>query len=408
MPDKEHAYFFRPPKLSEIDGLDAVGIATALRSMNRDDGARAMAQLAAPLAALKGQHYHLKICSTFDSSPDTGNIATTGDILAAAIDAKWTAIIGGQPSLGRYCVFGNLFANAADGNVYRIDRHPVTSVHPVTPMTEGDLRRHLAKQGWTKIRLIDRTIYSQGIDALVLNLQTRIASGETHTLFDASDDAELQVIGQALDRISETTRVLSVGASSVAEALAGTARAVASRAPKFVGPIFVLAGSRSSLTAAQVENAEGFELISAPPNRLIGAEAASLADECKAHLRSGANVLLQISAERQEGVDGQTMATATAGLVKNVVSEAASGTLQIGCLAIAGGVTSSLAVQAFDIDSLSMIVDLEPGVPLIRAHSHDPGLDGLPPILKGGQMGSADLFTQLARSGSIPPSLGDT
>ncbi len=36
--------------------------------------------------------------------------------------------------------------SATDGGIYRIDRHPVLSVHPVTPMTEGDLARHIAAQ----------------------------------------------------------------------------------------------------------------------------------------------------------------------------------------------------------------------------------------------------------------------
>jgi hypothetical protein len=34
-------------------------------------------------------------------------------------------IVGGQPSLGRYCVFGHLYAPAGQGGeVHCIDRHP--------------------------------------------------------------------------------------------------------------------------------------------------------------------------------------------------------------------------------------------------------------------------------------------
>ncbi|MGO8249179.1 hypothetical protein ACC809_36725, partial [Rhizobium johnstonii] len=37
---------------------------------------------------------------------------------------------------------GNLFA-AYQGRIFRIDRHPVMSRHPVTPMDEADLAVHL-------------------------------------------------------------------------------------------------------------------------------------------------------------------------------------------------------------------------------------------------------------------------
>ena len=51
------------------------------------------------------------------------------------------AIVGGQPDLERYCLFGNLFAAAGSGaEVHRIDRHPTMSRHPVTPMGEAEHR----------------------------------------------------------------------------------------------------------------------------------------------------------------------------------------------------------------------------------------------------------------------------
>lgn len=63
---------------------------------------------------------------------------------------------------------------------------------------------------------------------------------------------------------------------------------------------------------------------------------------------------------------------------------------------IGGGDTSSAAVQHLAIDSISMVADFDRGVPLVRAHSRN-NLDGLPMILKGGQVGGGDLFDKLAR-----------
>jgi uncharacterized protein YgbK (DUF1537 family) len=70
------------------------------------------------------------------------------------------AIVGGQPNLGRYCVFANLFAAVSSGgSVVRIDRHPTMRAHPVTPMHEADLRVHLAAQGLARVVSIDTTTY---------------------------------------------------------------------------------------------------------------------------------------------------------------------------------------------------------------------------------------------------------
>ena len=68
-------------------------------------------------------------------------------VLSERIPSRFIPIVGGQPNIGRYCVFGHLFAAAeAGGPVLRIDRHPMAR-HPVTPMTESDLRLHLERQG---------------------------------------------------------------------------------------------------------------------------------------------------------------------------------------------------------------------------------------------------------------------
>src|SRR3546814_4722054 len=82
-------------------------------------------------------------------------------------------IVVGAPHLGRYVVFGNLFAVAGGDEVFRIDRHPTMARHPVTPMHEADLRRHLAAQTDMPIALVP-------ID--------RIQAGTAPTLFDAVSD----------------------------------------------------------------------------------------------------------------------------------------------------------------------------------------------------------------------------
>ena len=67
---------------------------------------------------------------------------------------------------------------------------------------------------------------------------------------------------------------------------------------------------------------------------------------------------------------------------------------------IAGGDTSSHAVQALDAWGLSYVADIGAGTSLCRVHSDDAALDGLEIMLKGGQMGSDDVFERLVHGAS--------
>ena len=87
---------------------------------------------------------HYKVCSTFDSAPETGNIGRAIEIGRRVFGQATVPLIVGAPQLRRYTAFGNLFA-AYRGATIRIDRHPVMSRHPVSPMHEADLLVHLSR-----------------------------------------------------------------------------------------------------------------------------------------------------------------------------------------------------------------------------------------------------------------------
>ncbi|MBL2103911.1 four-carbon acid sugar kinase family protein, partial [Klebsiella pneumoniae] len=75
------------------------------------------------LQALGVRICHYKVCSTFDSAPRIGSIGSALEIGRAIYGGRTVPIIVGAPDLGRYQVFGNLFARAG-GEIFRIDRHP--------------------------------------------------------------------------------------------------------------------------------------------------------------------------------------------------------------------------------------------------------------------------------------------
>ena len=136
--------------------LRAFGVAgtTPVDAAGRD-GARRSGRSSRRSSGSARAIVHYKVCSTFDSSPTVGSIGRAIDIGRGVFASPFVPLVVGAPALGRYCVFGNLFARAAgDREPFRLDRHPSMSRHPVTPMDEADLRLHLAKQTKQTIGLL--------------------------------------------------------------------------------------------------------------------------------------------------------------------------------------------------------------------------------------------------------------
>ncbi|WP_143749543.1 four-carbon acid sugar kinase family protein, partial [Caballeronia arvi] len=136
-----------PARFATLGPLDAIGIAGAARALAPPAMRAELERIGALFAALGVRVMHYKVCSTFDSAPEVGNIGVAIDSLRRHFGNALVPIVGGQPNLGRYCAFGNLFATAGGAQTYRIDRHPAMSRHPVTPMQEADLRMHFQTLG---------------------------------------------------------------------------------------------------------------------------------------------------------------------------------------------------------------------------------------------------------------------
>lgn len=161
-----------PQALAAAGPLDAVGIAGAARAMAPDAMHVALTEVGHFFRHLAPPVLHYKVCSTFDSAVQVGNIACAIQALRPAVDHRWVPIVGGQPSLGRYCAFSHLFAAAGTGgSVHRIDRHPTMRQHPVTPMAESDLRLHLGRQGMAHISALHFPDYDSPADVLDTKLQ---------------------------------------------------------------------------------------------------------------------------------------------------------------------------------------------------------------------------------------------
>jgi len=139
--------FLEPPDremLATFPKVRAVGLAGTSRSESPEWMDRELPGVFAALRALGAPICHYKTCSTFDSAPHVGSIGHAIEIGQATFGGRFVPLVIGAPALKRYTAFGNLFATF-EGTSYRIDRHPVMRDHPVTPMDEGDMTRHLAR-----------------------------------------------------------------------------------------------------------------------------------------------------------------------------------------------------------------------------------------------------------------------
>src|SRR5690606_7052442 len=97
------------------------------------------------------------------------------------------------------------------------------------------------------------------------------AEGSRRILFDICSQACLEALGAVLTRHGSPDHpLIVVGASSVAEALGGNLRPSGAVMPRRCGngksgPCLVVAGSRSQVTAAQVEAARSFSRMPVRP-----------------------------------------------------------------------------------------------------------------------------------------------
>lgn len=384
----------------------AIGIAGTSRS---ETPAWMDAHLAPAFAALRdlgAAVTHYKVCSTFDSAPTVGSIGHAAEIGAAIFAQDVVPVVVGAPQLKRYTAFGTLFA-AYRGETYRIDRHPVMSRHPVTPMGEADLRLHLAAQTARPVTLADLAALagpepSASVDRL-------LATPDSLLLLDVADLASQDEAGRQLWRLAQAGRRFTVGSSGIEYALLaewtrlGLAPGTASfPAVPPVERLAVVSGSCSPTTEAQIRTAlaDGFEGLALDPRDLLGpdrdAVVAHAVAQGTALLRQGRSVMaytalgpstdLGTAVEGERHAIGRGLGRILAGLV------AREGLTRA---AVAGGDTSSHALRELAVAALTTRMPLaaSPGSPLCTAHREN-GVD-IEIAFKGGQVGHDHYFSRI-------------
>jgi len=396
------------PSVAQVEALgplDVLGIAGAARSMSPDAMRAELEPLGHLFATLRVPLLHYKTCSTFDSAPQLGSIGHAVSVLRPFASNPLVAIVGGQPNLGRYCLFGNLFAALrTGGEVYRLDRHPTMREHPATPMHEADLRLHLRAQGLIDVVNIAYPTYDATTSQQKVQLARILADHKPDAvLFDIGERSHLAAAGRLVWQHARQAPLLAVGPSGVAQALlaawSGGDAPVQTAAAKIApadGPVFVLAGSLSPVTARQIAAATSYEHVPIDAARLLEPHAAyreALRQKIAALLRGGRHVLAATAtagASRLDTDSGAALARECGALLAQLLREQ-----PLKRIGVAGGDTSSHALRALGLNALAYLGELAPGVVMCCAQADATTLNGAELMLKGGQVGGDDLFERL-------------
>jgi uncharacterized protein YgbK (DUF1537 family) len=394
--------FIEPPtaeQLNQYPGLHAYGVAGKTRSLPPEEMERILIPAFEQMKATGAKHVHYKVCSTFDSSSTIGSIGKAIDCGAKVFGSKTIPVLGGMPALGRFCVFGNLFAKmgtGSEGKIYRLDRHPSMSKHPVTPADESDLRLHLGKQTDKRIGLIDIIELKKTAEEISCDAEV--------VLIDALNEAHLLKAAEWMETL-EGELLFSVGGSSVEMAL-GTywnqnqilIPVVEWPLPGKVNPLLVVSGSCSPVTAAQIvfAKANGFEEVIIDNVKICNDEVVDevVINEVSEFLKQQKNVIVHTGAKQTENLSSQKLGTAL-GTIAKTATEIAG----VKRIVIAGGDTSSYAARAMEIEAVEMIAPIVIGAPLCKAISKNKCINGMEVNFKGGQVGSENYFELLLNGG---------
>jgi uncharacterized protein YgbK (DUF1537 family) len=377
-----------PSKAASPD-VDAGVIALKSRTIPPQDAVALSLQALEWLLEQGCEQIVFKYCSTFDSTPE-GNIGPVIDALLNRLSTDRAIVCPSFPGAGRTVYQGHLFVWD------RLLNESGMEHHPLTPMTDPDIRRWLKPQTNKKIGLVGLTSVLQGEEAIRSALEEQVLAGNAIVVVDAVRDDDLLQIGRA----SRDIRLVT-GGSGVALGLPANFRSRGLLTDSLAnwqgnsGPAAILAGSCSGMTRAQIgahsEHSPTREVTAEElmQGRVTPADATSWIMDS-----NGDGVPLLYSSADPEVVKkaqqeyGRELAAAT---IENFFAETAQQLQKAGVsrLVVAGGETSGAVIEGLCIDSLEFGPEIAPGVPALKAGDRPLWL-----ALKSGNFGSDDFFQE--------------
>ncbi|MDB6176206.1 four-carbon acid sugar kinase family protein [Paracoccus sp. Z330] len=334
-----------------------------------------------------------KYCSTFDSTCE-GNIGSVADALSAALGAERVVFCPAFPAAGRTVYQGHLFVNG------RLLNESGMENHPLTPMTDANLRRWLGHQTRREVGLVPAAVVAQGAQALRDWLRNQAAP---YVIADALSETDLLILAEALHDAP-----LITGASGIALGLArnfiraGHATTQAASFTPVRGPEAILAGSCSGATRGQIDlHAKLHPTFAIDVPRVMSGEitSATLAQFYKMHIGQAPLAYSSGAPAQVRALQDRFGREAVAKRLDGLFADTAQDLVRSGYrrIVVAGGETSGAVAQAVadTLASSAMAVgpEIDPGVPVLTVKGAEP----VALALKSGNFGTGDFFIKALR-----------
>jgi 3-dehydrotetronate 4-kinase len=381
------AQYIGIPEASAASDVEAGVVSLKTRSV---PPAIAVKQSLEAMVWLKEQgcrQFLFKYCSTFDSTPE-GNIGPVAEALASALGVKGVVACPAFPTMGRTVHQGYLFVNDRPLNESGMEHHPLT------PMTDANIRRWLSYQSHDPVGLVAASLVRAGAAATRAALDAAAKRGEKLVITDAAIDQDLLVIGQAC-----AEALLLTGGSGIALGLPANfiarreARGTQIAFEGVEGAEAILAGSCSLATRHQIQiHAQTHPAMAISVEAVLNGEIRPEGLVEFLESNRGREPLVYSSAMPEEVVGAQAKygREIVSTKLDRMFAEVARQLVAQGVrrLVVAGGETSGAVAQALDLGDLLIGPEIDPGVPAVISRRRNIAL-----AFKSGNFGRPDFFT---------------
>jgi 3-dehydrotetronate 4-kinase len=379
----------------------AIVIALKSRSIDKNLAREMSLSALKQLKSLEARQIQFKYCSTFDSTTE-GNIGPVTESLMDELKVSFTIAVPSLPVNGRTQYMGYLFV----GDKLISETHMRN--HPVTPMTEPNLVKHLQPQTGKRVGLIPYSVVSKGAEKIKDESRKISSEGTQIALVDVIRESDLEAIAEAFvdDPLITGGSGLAMKLPQVWKSRGLVEGAQESKAALAGGKTMILAGSCSEMTLKQIghfreSKGEGLRIdTSRLATEELSSELNGLFTKVEKQLESEGWALVYSSAEandRQTGLDAagrkglkadelREKIEKTTGLLARMAVERAG----VKNIVVAGGETSGAVIDTLRLQALEIGSNIDPGVPLTRSI----GELELNLVCKSGNFGSVDFFVK--------------
>lgn len=303
-----------------------------------------------------------------------GNIGPEIDAAMAEYDLAWAAVAPAFPANGRITVGGWHLLHQTPIAESEIARDPKTPVH------ESEAPKLLSTQSSHPVAHVDLADVSRGSSAIIRRIAELRQKGIRIISFDASTTTHLQAIATAIAAWQEAA--LWVGSAGLAEmvpAVMGWSKPYRMSTTETTGPVLVVAGSVSPVTARQMNQflaGDNVRLVSLRADWLLAdekSESSRCINEAKNGLTQGRDVLVasavdadavanaRVQGEKQ-GLDSRGVSERVADAMGKIARDLT--TLPLAGIFLTGGDTAVSVCRALGVGSIDILAEVLPGIPL--------------------------------------------